>query len=128
MSKQLSDIRLMIVDDHSAVRSGLALMISAFDDLELVAEAVNGKDAIRLCGEVNPDVVLMDLVMPEMDGIDATEVISRDYPHVKVIALTSFEDEELMNRAMKAGVVSYLSKTCLVDELVDVIRDAYNSA
>ena len=88
MSKQ-SPIRVMVVDDHDMVRRGLAVLLDTFDDLELVGETGNAVDVVRLCGEVHPDVVLMDLLMPEMDGVAATEAVRQAYPAIQVIALTS---------------------------------------
>jgi len=89
-------IRVMLVDDHNVVRSGLATFLRAYEDLELVGEARNGVDAVNLCHRNKPDVILMDLMMPEMDGIAATRAILDDYPDVKIIAMTSFEEEELV--------------------------------
>jgi len=117
-------IRVMLVDDHNVVRSGLATFLRAFDDLELVAEAKNGWEAVRLCREKKPDVILMDLMMPEMDGIAATKVISAEYPGIKIIAMTSFEDEQLVQGVLAAGAISYLIKNVTSDELAKAIRDA----
>ncbi|HEX2979634.1 MAG TPA: response regulator transcription factor, partial [Anaerolineaceae bacterium] len=90
-------IRVMIVDDHAVVRSGLAAFLMAFDDLEMVAEVGSGKEAIQLCGQVHPDVVLMDLVMPGMDGAAATQAIRTQCPCSQVIALTSFKEQDLVH-------------------------------
>jgi len=117
-------IRVMLVDDHNVVRSGLATFLRAFDDLELVAEAKNGREAVGLCREKKPDVILMDLMMPEMDGIAATKVISAEYPGIKIIAMTSFEDEQLVQGVLAAGAISYLIKNVTSDELAKAIRDA----
>jgi NarL family two-component system response regulator LiaR len=119
-------IRVMIVDDHDMVRKGLAVFLEAFDDLKLVGEAANGKEAVRLCAEVQPHVVLMDLVMPEMDGIAATRAICQACPDVKVIMLTSFGDEDLMQRALQAGAVGYLLKNASIDEIAIAIRTAHS--
>jgi len=89
-------IRVMLVDDHAVVRSGLAAFLLAFDDLDLVGEAGNGREAVRLAGQVKPDVVLMDLVMPDMDGAATTKAIREQYPEVQVIALTSFPEDDLV--------------------------------
>src|SRR5436309_11919110 len=89
-------VRVLIVDDHAVVRSGLAAFLKAFDDLELVGEAAGGKDAINLCIQDDPDVVLMDLMMPDMDGAAATRAIRQQRPRVQVIALTSFREHELV--------------------------------
>ena len=117
-------IRVMIVDDHAVVRSGLAAFLLAFDDLELVAEAGSGEQALRLCETAHPDVVLMDLVMPGMDGAATTRALREKYPHLQVIALTSFKEQELVQTAMQAGAIGYLLKNVGVDELADAIRAA----
>jgi NarL family two-component system response regulator LiaR len=115
----------MIVDDHAVVRSGLAAFLLAFDDLELVGEAGGGEEAVNLCPQVQPDVVLMDLVMPKMDGATATRVIRERCPQVQVIALTSFKEEELVQGVLQAGAISYLLKNVSADELVSAIRAAH---
>jgi two-component system, NarL family, response regulator LiaR len=117
-------IRVMIVDDHAVVRSGLGAFLLAFDDLELVAEATGGADAVRKCTETRPDVVLMDLVMPEMDGAAATRAIRQVCPTVQVIALTSFKEDDLVQGALKAGAIGYLLKNVTADQLADAIRAA----
>jgi NarL family two-component system response regulator LiaR len=122
---QTTPIRVMLVDDHAVVRSGLAAFLLAFDDLELVGEAGDGEEAARLCGQVNPDVVLMDLVMPGLDGAEATRAIRQQYPQVQVIALTSFKEEDLVQRALQAGAISYLLKNVSADELAEAIRAAH---
>jgi NarL family two-component system response regulator LiaR len=121
---ETNPIRVMIVDDHDMVRSGLGVFLEAFDDLELVGEAADGEEAIRLCAEVQPHVVLMDLVMPEMDGVAATRAIRQAYPTVQVIALTSFNDQDLVQGALQAGAVGYLLKNASIDELAAAIRAA----
>jgi len=100
-------IQVMLVDDHNVVRSGLATFLRAYDDLELVGEAKNGLEALKLCRHKKPDVILMDLMMPEMDGIAATYAILQDYPDIKIIAMTSFEEEELVHGVLAAGAISY---------------------
>jgi NarL family two-component system response regulator LiaR len=117
-------IRVMLVDDHNVVRSGLATFLKAYDDLELIGEARNGLEAIHLCQQKVPDVILMDLMMPEMDGIAATKAILAEYPQVKVIAMTSFEDQELVQGVLAAGAISYMIKNVTSDELARAIRDA----
>jgi NarL family two-component system response regulator LiaR len=119
-------IRVMLVDDHNVVRSGLATFLKAYDDLELVGEAKNGLEAVNLCRLKKPDVILMDLMMPEMDGIAATTAILQDYPDIKIIAMTSFEEEELVQGVLAAGAISYLLKNVSSDELAKAIRDAYS--
>jgi NarL family two-component system response regulator LiaR len=115
----------MLVDDHAVVRSGLAAFLLAFDDLELVGEADSGEKALVLCEHVRPDVVLMDLVMPGMDGVAATRAIRERHPEVQVIALTSFREEELVQGALQAGAIGYLLKNVSADELAEAIRKAH---
>jgi two-component system, NarL family, response regulator LiaR len=118
-------IRVMLVDDHAVVRSGLGAFLMAYDDLELVGEAGGGQEALRLCGQVSPDVVLMDLVMPVMDGAATTRALRERYPHVQVIALTSFKEDDLVQGALKAGAIGYLLKNVTAHELADAIRAAH---
>jgi NarL family two-component system response regulator LiaR len=117
-------IQVMLVDDHNVVRSGLATFLRAYDDLELVGEAKNGLEALNLCQKIKPDVILMDLMMPEMDGIAATQAILIDYPEIKIIAMTSFEEEDLVQGVLAAGAISYLLKNVSSDELAKAIRYA----
>ena len=117
-------IRIIIVDDHRVVRSGLGAFLQVFDDFELVGEASNGKEAIEKCGTSQPDVVLMDLVMPEMDGAAATSEIRKKYPHIQVIILTSFKEDNLVEDALQAGAIGYLLKNVSADELASAIRSA----
>jgi NarL family two-component system response regulator LiaR len=117
-------IRVMLVDDHAVVRSGLSAFLLAFDDLELVGEAGSGEEAVRLCEKVQPDVVLMDLVMPGMDGAAATRAIRKRCPQIHVIALTSFKEKELVEGALQAGAIGYLTKNVSAGELADAIRAA----
>ena len=118
-------IRVMLVDDHAVVRSGLGAFLLAFDDLELVGEAGGGEEAVRLCEQFRPDVVLMDLVMPGMDGAAATRAIRERCPQIQVIALTSFKEQELVQGALEAGAIGYLLKNVTADELADAIRKAH---
>jgi NarL family two-component system response regulator LiaR len=120
-----SRIRILIVDDHPAVRRGLGAFLLAFDDLELVGEAPGGKAALDLCQKTRPDVVLMDLVMPEMDGATATHAIRQAHPGTRVIALTSFHEGDLVKEALQAGAIGYLLKNVAADELAAAIRSAY---
>ena len=118
-------IRVMVVDDHKVVCQGLATFLSAFDDLEMVGEAANGVEAVRLCAEIQPDVILMDLKMPKMDGISATRAIREAHSEVQVIALTSIsEDKTLVQQALQAGAIGFLYKDISGDELADAIRAA----
>ena len=118
-------IRVMLVDDHAVVRSGLNAFLLAFDDLELVGEAGSGEEAVRLCDRLKPDVVLMDLVMPGMDGAQATRAIRERCPQIQVIALTSFKEKELVQGALEVGAIGYLLKNVTADELADAIRAAH---
>jgi two-component system, NarL family, response regulator LiaR len=115
----------MIVDDHAVVRSGLSAFLMAYDDLEFVGEAGGGAEAVAKCREFAPDVVLMDLVMPGVDGAEATKLIREACPHVQVIALTSYREEELVQGALRAGAISYLLKNVSAEELAQAIREAY---
>jgi NarL family two-component system response regulator LiaR len=118
-------IRVLLVDDHAVVRSGLSAFLMIHDDLELVGEAASGEEAIRICERVQPDVVLMDLMMPGMGGIAAIHAIRERCPQIQVIALTSFREEDLVEGALQAGAISYLLKNVSADELAGAIRDAY---
>jgi two-component system, NarL family, response regulator LiaR len=118
-------IRVMIVDDHSVVRSGLGAFLTVYDDLEMVAEAGSGEQAVRLCQEVQPDIILMDLVMPGMDGAATTKAIREKCPSIQVIALTSFREQELVQGALRAGAIGYLLKNVSAAELASAIRAAY---
>ncbi len=117
-------IRVMTVDDHEIMRGGIRFLLLAFDDLELVAEAHNGEEAIRVCGEVKPDIVLMDMKMAEMDGIATTRAIKKAYPDVHVLFLTGFHDKSLIQEAMHAGAVGYLLKDSSKEDLANAIRAA----
>ncbi|MBI2954186.1 MAG: response regulator transcription factor [Chloroflexi bacterium] len=121
---ETNPIRVLIVDDHAVVRSGLSAFLMAFEDLELVGEAASGAEALRLCAERRPDVVLMDLVMPEMDGAAATRAIRQAFPSAQVIALTSFKEEGLVQAALQAGAIGYLLKNVSADELAGAIKSA----
>ena len=118
-------IRVMIVDDHSMVRRGLATILRVRPGLQLVGEAGNGQEAVRMCQQVRPDVVLMDLVMPEMDGAAATRALRETCPEIQVIALTSFKEKELVQGALEAGAIGYLLKNISADELADAIHAAF---
>ena len=117
-------IRLLIADDHAVVRTGLEQLVATFDGVELVGAAGNGEDAVRLEGERRPDVVLMDIEMPGLDGIEATRRITADHPEVAIVVLTSFSDREQILRALDAGAVGYLLKDAEPDELERAVRAA----
>jgi NarL family two-component system response regulator LiaR len=118
-------LRVLLVDDHAMIRRGLAAFLKAFDDLELAGEAATGEEAVQRCAGLQPDVVLMDLMMPVMDGVAATRAIRERFPTVRVIALTSFRDEELVQRALQAGAIGYLLKNVSADDLATAIRAAH---
>lgn len=117
-------ISVMIVDDHPVVRSGLTTMLQAFDDLILVGEAASGSEALTKCAQNLPDVILMDLVMPSMDGLVTTRAVLDQYPDVKIIILTSFSEEERVQDALEAGAAGYLLKNAPIDTLAEAIRSA----
>jgi NarL family two-component system response regulator LiaR len=118
-------IRVLLVDDHAVVRSGLGAFLLAYDDLELVGEAGSGEEAVRICNRSRPDVVLMDLVMPGMDGAQATRAIRERCPTIQVIALTSFKEQDLVEGALEAGAIGYLLKNVSAHELARAIREAH---
>ncbi len=118
-------IKVLLVDDHAVVRSGLGKFLLVNKDLELVGEACDGAEAVTLVSLRKPDVVLMDLMMPGMDGISATREIHRQFPHVKVIALTSFSEQNMVQGALQAGAAGYLQKNVTAAELASAIRSAH---
>ena len=125
MTTGLSEtIKVMVVDDHTMVRRGIATFMKIIDDMELIGEASNGEDAIRLCGELMPDVILLDIVLPDQDGVTVTRVIRKRYPTIQIIGLSSFQDEMLILNMMEAGAVGYLLKDVSADELSQAIRGA----
>ena len=117
-------IRVMLVDDHAVVRSGLSKFLMVNKDFELVGEASDGAEAVSMVAAHKPDVVLMDLMMPGMDGITATREIHQKYPQVKVIALTSFSEQNMVQGALQAGAAGYLQKNVTAVELGAAIRSA----
>jgi NarL family two-component system response regulator LiaR len=118
-------IKVIIVDDHLLVRDGLNLLLSTFDDINVIAVADGGEKALALCRQEQPDVILMDMVMPEQDGPIVIERILKNYPEIKVIALTSFVEEDLVARAIQSGAIGYLLKSVSADKLAEAIRSAY---
>ena len=117
-------IKVLIVDDHSLVRNGIRTILSIYDDIEVIGEAENGKEALEICGKCLPDVVLMDLIMPEINGIEATKKILESWPTIKVVTLTSFVDKKLIEDSLKAGAIGYVLKNISGENLVATIRDA----
>lgn len=118
-------IRVMLVDDHAMVRQGLSLFLDTLDDMRLVGEAASGEEALGICGLVNPDVIVLDLIMPGMDGVTTLRAIHAKHPQIQVIVLTSSKEHELVRTALQAGAISYLLKDSSIDELADAIRAAY---
>ncbi|MCA0171330.1 response regulator [Bacillus sp. RAR_GA_16] len=118
------EINMMIVDDHDMVRKGLKAYLLTEPDFQIVGEGANGKEAVSLANELHPDVILMDLIMPEMTGIEATKEIMASLPNTKIIIITSFYDDEQIFPAIEAGAFSYLLKTASADEIIDTIRKA----
>ncbi len=118
-------IRVMLVDDHAVVRSGLSAFLMVYDDLELVGEASSGQEAAARCPHLKPDVILMDLMMPGMNGAEATRAIRAKCPDIQVIALTSFKEEDLVKEVLEAGAIGYLLKNVAADELASAIRKAH---
>jgi DNA-binding NarL/FixJ family response regulator len=117
-------IQVLIVDDHAIVREGLQTLLSEEPEVAIIGEAVNGLEAVRLAGELRPDVILMDLMMPELDGIEATRRIREANVPGRVLVLTSFADDKRVPAAIKAGAVGYLLKDVLKEELMSAIRAA----
>jgi DNA-binding NarL/FixJ family response regulator len=117
-------IRVLIADDHSVVRQGLQMFLALEQDLEIVGEAANGVEAVRLARQLNPDVVLMDLLMPEMDGIEATRLIRQELPNIEVIALTSVLEDKAILEAVRVGAIGYLLKDTESEKLCQAIRAA----
>lgn len=122
---QTKRIKVLIVDDHKMVREGLVVLLEEFEDLEIVDQASDGEQALTFVDEACPDVILMDMIMPRMDGIKATTAIREKCPKTQVIALTSFSDEDHVQQALKAGAIGYLMKDISGDDLAAAIRRAY---
>jgi NarL family two-component system response regulator LiaR len=118
-------IRVMVVDDHTMMRTGLRYTLKSFHDMELVGEADNGREAVEMCPDRRPDVILMDMVMPGMDGAEATHQIRQRFPEIQIIALTSFQEKDLVERALQAGAIGYLLKNVDAKELAQAIRAAH---
>jgi NarL family two-component system response regulator LiaR len=115
-------IRVMIVDDNASVRAGLKMVFEVFEDIEMVAEASSGASAVDLCAQNRLDVILMDLVMPDMDGLMTTQVIHQDHPDIPVLILTGWQDRISPETAIKAGAVGLLHKDVSAEILVSAVR------
>src|SRR4051812_1268292 len=125
MSKE-EKIKILIVDDHDMVRKGLRILLEVFEEFEVVADSDDARMALTLCGIYQPNVVLMDLLMPHMSGITAIKLIREKFPQIQVVALTSSMEGKLVKEALEAGAISYLSKTGSVDEVANTIKAAYH--
>ena len=123
---ELTPIKVMIVDDHPIVRDGLKNMFMVFDDLELIGEAEDGSEALAICEQNTPNVILMDIVMPVMNGIQATHAIRERYPQVQIIILTSYPEDNLVQESLEAGAIGYMLKNAPIDDLANAVRSAYN--
>jgi two-component system, NarL family, response regulator LiaR len=119
-------IKVLLVDDHEMVRIGVSAYLSAQPDIEVTAEAENGKIAVEKALEMKPDIILMDLVMDEMDGIEATRLITQSWPEAKIIVVTSFLDDEKVYPALEAGASSYMLKTSKASDIAQAVRDTYH--
>jgi two-component system, NarL family, response regulator LiaR len=118
-------VKILVVDDHPMIRRGIASLIRASEGLECVAEASDGQEALEICGQMSVDIVLMDMIMPRMDGASATLAIRAKHPNVRVLILSSFYEQDQVQNAMRAGAMGYLLKTASADELVAAIRAAH---
>ncbi|MGW8272677.1 MAG: response regulator, partial [Thermodesulfovibrionales bacterium] len=114
--------RVLIADDHTLVREGIIAMLSRFEDIEVVGEASNGKEAIEKVRDLRPDIILMDISMPVLGGLEATLEIKKSHPEVKILVLTQYDDKEYVSRFLKAGVSGYILKKALGMELLTAIR------
>lgn len=119
-------IKVLFVDDHEMVRIGVSSYLSAQPDIEVVGEAENGKKAVELALQLRPDIILMDLVMKEMDGIEATKLILTQWPEAKIIIVTSYLDDEKVYPALEAGAISYMLKTSKAGEIANAVRATYH--
>ncbi|MGK7376608.1 response regulator transcription factor [Planococcus sp. 1R117A] len=119
-------IRILLVDDHEMVRIGVSAYLQSQSDMEVVGEAVNGEEAVKMALDLRPDVILMDMVMPGMNGAEATDAIIRQWPEAKIMIVTSFLDDDKVYPALKAGAVSYILKTSKASRIAESIRETMN--
>ena len=115
-------IRVVVVDDHRQVHQAVTAILDAADDIELIGHGGNGQEALALCEDLNPDLILMDVVMPMMDGIQATQIIHERFPQIKILVLSSFQDHESVWAMLKNGAAGYITKSALLQDLSDTIR------
>ena len=119
-------IKVLIIDDHDMVRKSLKILLDSFDDFEVVADIDNGLMGLTLCRKYQPDVVLMDILMPGLDGIVTTRMIHESWPSIQIVALTSSSDENIIHDVVQAGAISYLLKNGSIDDVADAVRAAYH--
>jgi two-component system, NarL family, response regulator NreC len=124
MNDETSLTRVLLADDHTILRQGLRIMLESLPDMEVVGEATNGREAVELVGELHPDVVLMDISMPEMNGLEATRRIKRDFPETKVVILTMHDTEEYLIQILQAGATGYVLKQAADRDLIEAVRIA----
>ncbi len=126
MSQPQTVIRVLVVDDHLVVRQGFATLLRVFPDIMLVGEARNGEEAVTLTDELHPDVILMDMIMPQMNGVDAIRAIRKKHTAIQIVAMTSFtDDKQLVQAATEAGAIGYIFKDVSITDLADAIRAVY---
>ena len=118
----MNKLRVLLADDHMIVREGLKTLINGQPDMQVVGEAVNGREALKCAIELSPDLVVMDISMPEMNGVEATERLRKECPQIKIIALTIYEDISYLRQLLKAGASGYVIKRAVVEELVHAVR------
>ncbi|MGF7060480.1 response regulator transcription factor [Brassicibacter mesophilus] len=122
----MKKIKLMLVDDQSLIREGLSMLLSFCDDIEMIGEACNGKEAIELSDRLSPDVVLMDIRMPVMNGVEATKIIKEKHPNIKIIILTTFNEDEYVFEGLKNGADGYILKDIKSEEMIKGIKTVYS--
>jgi DNA-binding NarL/FixJ family response regulator len=122
MGNEEGVIRLLIADDHALVRSGLRSMLNREPGFDIIGEAENGREAVELCRSLRPDLVLMDVRMPKMDGLEATRIIKHEYPEIRVLMVTMHENQDYTLEAVRAGAAGYVLKDAPRDELVNAAR------
>ena len=118
-------VRVLIADDHTIFRQGLQKLLEAYKDIEVVGEAANGRQAVSEASRLSPDLIIMDIKMPELDGIEAMELIKREHPEIKIVALSMYEDAEYVLKAIRAGASSYVQKSTTTDRLIETIKQTH---